>query len=175
MTFQASRHEKTTTVSVLFPIETIPACIFCSKEHFPKQKTAPNKKLTNQKLSPNQKNITKQKNLTNQKNSHQIPYTPFRVNPKQNEISTSISTTFPCFNLLRLWCSYQGKDVDYRRSRSKAMEKTQGRAAEGLWLTAQLLDFFCWMEKKENLYKNGGKDVDIYLEKSISFKKTAKR
>lgn len=51
------------------------------------------------------------------------------------------------------------------------MEKTQGRTAEGLCLTAQLLDFFLeW--KKKKISKNLGKDVDIYLDGKINlFKK----
>lgn len=144
MTFQASLHEKATTV--VFPIETIPACFFSKEKlHQPKnltkQETHQPKNLTNQKTSPNQKK------------PHHIP-TPFRGSKKPRDFNLTNHLCFSTF--LRLWCSYQGKDVDYRRPRSKAMEKTQGRTSEGLWLTAQLLIFF-----------GNGK-------KNISFKETAR-
>ena len=138
---------------------------------FFRKNTSPNKTFTNQK------NFTKQKNITNQKKLSPNPLYPISSESKTK------TTRFPTFHhhlpllqpSLRLWCSYQGKDVDYRRPRSKAMEKTQGRAAEGLWLTAQLLVFFVFGWKKKKISKNLGKDVDIYLDGKINLLKKKRR
>lgn len=123
------------TTTVLFPSETI-LSVFFERKTFTNQKISPNKKTSHhqpKKLSPN-------------------PLYPISSESKTKRDFQRFTNHLPLLQpSLRLWCSYQGKDVDYRRPRSKAMEKTQGRAAEGLWLTAQLLIFFGWMEKKENL------------------------
>ena len=175
MTFQASRHERN---NYSFISNWNYPRLFFLKENFTKQETH------QPKTSPNQKNITKQTNITNQKNSHQIPYTPFRVNPKQNEIS---NVNFNHLSLLQpaevmvlvprqgCWLSKvkvqsNGKNARPRRRRAMAHGTAfrffllDGKKRKSLKISARML-ISIWNGKINLFSKNGEtlKDVGLFL------------